>query len=303
MSSNLGLLMNRHLFVPLVLSAAFASWTFAASVPLAGDAPVPVDQLRSKNPQVFSMSGTWRFRLEHGASPAVNGVLPESADAAANGFAAIDANDKDWKDIPVPANWEIEGFSRPTFQDRGNRVSDDIGLYRRWVDVPARFAGQQVLWHFDGVYDGAEVFLDGPGRTTERVQERFGFRKIENRSGVLLWDGVPIKCTGTCRHDEFSPYGHALTEACWKTDVALMKAANINSIRTSHYNHSARLLELCDETGFYVRDDAVPQFRDRRPVRLQLQRGARVRHPPDPGHGHHWRLPPPCGGQCEMKKD
>ena len=93
------------------------------------------------------------------------------------------------------------------------------------------------------------------GGTTERVQERFGFRKIENRNGVLLWNGVPIKCTGTCRHEEFSPYGHALTEECWKTDIALMKAANINAIRTSHYNHSARFLELCDEAGFYVLDE------------------------------------------------
>src|SRR5208283_4825330 len=34
-----------------------------------------------------------------------------------------------------------------------------------------------------------------------------------------------------------------------------MKAANINSIRTSHYNHAARFLELCDEAGFYVLDE------------------------------------------------
>ena len=34
-----------------------------------------------------------------------------------------------------------------------------------------------------------------------------------------------------------------------------MKAANINAIRTSHYNHSARFLELCDEAGFYVLDE------------------------------------------------
>ena len=27
--------------------------------------------------------------------------------------------------------------------------------------MPAGFAGQQVLWHFDGVYDGAEVFVNG----------------------------------------------------------------------------------------------------------------------------------------------
>ena len=68
-------------------------------------------------------------------------------------------------------------------------------------------------------------------------------------------NGVPVKFTGVCRHDEFSPFGHALTEECWKTDIALMKAANVSAIRTSHYNHAARFLELCDEAGFYVLDE------------------------------------------------
>ena len=68
-------------------------------------------------------------------------------------------------------------------------------------------------------------------------------------------NGVPVKFTGACRHEEFSPYGHALTEECWKTDIALLKAANINAVRTSHYNHAARFLELCDEAGLYVLDE------------------------------------------------
>jgi len=406
--------MNRSLFTIFILAASFSLRVSAAPVPLSGNVPVPLDRLRPGNPAVLSMTGTWRFKLEHGESPAVNGVLPASTNAAADSFAAADLNDQEWKDIPVPANWEIEGFSRPTFENRGRDASDDIGLYRRRMDVPANFAGRRVLWHFDGVYDGAEVFVNGqragyhesgftafdidvtsalkPGQKnlfavrvykktpsgtmdkgdfwclggiyrdnylvalppthvddvtvttdldaqyqdatlktvvrvagkpgsqfkvagelygfdgkkvaipamenggtlgadgaatvelqspvkapklwsaekpnlyyvllhldsggkTENVQERFGFRKIENRNGVLLWNGVPIKCTGTCRHEEFSPYGHALTEACWETDIALMKAANINAIRTSHYNHSARFLELCDEAGFYVLDE------------------------------------------------
>ena len=46
-------------------------------------------------------------------------------------------------------------------------------------------------------------------------------------------NGVPVKFTGVCRHEEFSPYGHALTEECWKTDIALMKADNVNAIRTA----------------------------------------------------------------------
>src|SRR5208283_3535212 len=102
---------------------------------------------------------TWRFKLEQGISPAVNGELP--ADAPIPAFAAPDASDADWKDIPVPANWEIEGFSIPTYQERTGNQSTDIGLYRRAIDVPASFTGQRVLWHFDGVYDGAEVFVNG----------------------------------------------------------------------------------------------------------------------------------------------
>jgi beta-galactosidase len=406
--------MTRPPLATLVLSGALALPAFSALVPLSGNEPVPLDQLRPGNPAVLSMTGAWRFKLEHGESPAVNGVLPISTNAAADKFAAADLDDQDWKDIPVPANWEIEGFSWPTFQNRGKDASDDIGLYRRWMDVPASFSGRQVLWHFDGVYDGAEVFVNGrcvgyhesgftafdldvtpalkPGQknlfavrvykktpsgtmdkgdywclggiyrdnylvalppihvddvtittdldaqykdarlnasirvvgkplerfkitgrlygfdgkkisapamrqvgnigtdgvgtiafdvpikapklwsaekpnlyylllrvdsggTKEYVEERFGFRKVENRNGVLLWNGVPIKCAGTCRHEEFSPYGHALTEECWQKDIALMKAANINAIRTSHYNHAARFLELCDEAGFYVLDE------------------------------------------------
>ena len=113
----------------LVVCAALR--TPAAPVPLAGNAPVPLNQLRPGNPSVLSMTGTWRFKLEHGQSPAVNGELPASTNADADSFAATYLNDRDWKDIPVPANWEIEGFSRPTFQNRGKEASDDIGLYRR----------------------------------------------------------------------------------------------------------------------------------------------------------------------------
>ena len=51
-----------------------------------------------------------------------------------------------------------------TYQDRATNQanqSTDIGLYRRLVDIPASFAGQRVLWHFDGAFDGAEVFVNG----------------------------------------------------------------------------------------------------------------------------------------------
>ncbi len=150
----------RKLLIALIFCASMvAPAAFAAPVPVPGDAPVAVERLRPNNPAVIPMTGTWRFKLEHGTSPAVRGELPATAPLPS--FATLAAADADWKDIPVPANWEVEGFSIPTYQERAGNPSDDIGLYRRWIDVPASFAGQKVLWHFDGVYDGAEVFVNG----------------------------------------------------------------------------------------------------------------------------------------------
>jgi beta-galactosidase len=89
----------------------------------------------------------------------------------------------------------------------------------------------------------------------ERVQDRIGFRKVELKNGVFQVNGVPVKFTGVCRHEEFTPYGHALTEECWNTDITLLKVANVNAIRTTHYPHAERFMELCDEAGFYVLDE------------------------------------------------
>ena len=88
---------------------------------------------------------------------------PPQPDAAENSPAARDAfatpgfNDSAWDDQPVPSNWEMAGYSLPTYDD----VDDTVGLYRRAVTVPAEWAGKRVYWHFDGALDGAEVFVNG----------------------------------------------------------------------------------------------------------------------------------------------
>ena len=93
------------------------------------------------------------------------------------------------------------------------------------------------------------------GRPAERIEQRFGFRQVEIKDNVVLWNGRPIKCEGVCRHDYWADKGFALTDREWKQDLTMMKAANVNAIRTSHYNHAARFLELCEEKGFYILDE------------------------------------------------
>ena len=97
--------------------------------------------------------------------------------------------------------------------------------------------------------------LSVDGKPSERVEQRFGFREVEIKNNIVLWNGRAIKCEGTCRHDFWADKGFALTDKEWNQDLTMMKNANINAIRTSHYNHAARFLELCEEKGFYILDE------------------------------------------------
>ncbi len=381
----------------------------------------------------------WQIHLDRGGQDTVWNPLGQSAqagaEAAANDFVAPGFDDTAWDKLPVPSNWEMYGYSVPTY----GAVDNTVGQYRRWIKVPASWKGRRIFWHFDGALDGAEVFVNGekagyhesgytawnidlthfvrPGQsnlfavrvskttpsddcetgdyqcmggiyrdtsliavplthvsditvqtpldpayrdatlnttvqvtgmptqvvslagqlfdangktvpgvqlagqgiigadgiatlnmaapvkapalwsaekpnlyyvvfqlqagreTIERVEQRFGFKQIDFKDNVVLWNGRPIKCTGTCRHDYWADRGFALTEANWELDLALMKAANINAIRTSHYNHAQRFLELCEEKGMYILDE-IPycwindQVKDTNYAPYLLQRAA-----------------------------
>lgn len=96
---------------------------------------------------------------------------------------------------------------------------------------------------------------DSEGTTTQRVQRRVGIREVTVDGNVLLVNGVPVKLAGMCRHDVYPSLGTAVNEEVWRKDLSLMKAANINTIRTSHYPYGKGFYELCDEMGFYVIDE------------------------------------------------
>ena len=99
------------------------------------------------------------------------------------------------------------------------------------------------------LYD-AEVASAG-----ERVTLRIGFRSVAIEDGLLKVNGRRVLFRGVNRH-EFDPdHGRAVSEEVMRRDVLLMKAHNLNAVRTSHYPPHPRFLELCDELGLYVIDE------------------------------------------------
>jgi beta-galactosidase len=98
-----------------------------------------------------------------------------------------------------------------------------------------------------------ELLVDG--HITHERSESIGFREISTTGGVLRVNGQPVKLRGVCRHDEHPEVGRATRREHWLEDIKLMKAANINAVRTSHYPPNEGFLRLCDEMGLYVIDE------------------------------------------------
>lgn len=90
----------------------------------------------------------------------------------------------------------------------------------------------------------------------EVIVRKIGFRKIEVKNRVIYLNGQNIKFKGTNRHDSSPINGYAVTYEEMLKDITMIKAHNMNAVRTSHYPNSPLFLELCDEYGLYVIDES-----------------------------------------------
>ncbi|MEP1124232.1 MAG: glycoside hydrolase family 2 TIM barrel-domain containing protein [Ilumatobacter sp.] len=134
--------------------------------------------------------------------------------------------------------------------------------------APMRFTGFEVT----AVFDVADVdawsaerpsryrvfveLLDPDGTVTEVHTQLVGFRTIEIRERQFFVNGQPIWFFGVNRHDHHPERGKAVTVDDMREDLLAMRRHNITAVRTSHYPNDPRLLDLCDEIGMYVVDEA-----------------------------------------------
>lgn len=94
------------------------------------------------------------------------------------------------------------------------------------------------------------------GAVSQAVSCDVGFRSVEIREGALLVNGAPVRLRGVNRHELDPDEGHAVSKERMLQDVLLMKRANVNAVRTSHYPNDPWWYTLCDRYGLYVMDEA-----------------------------------------------
>ncbi len=99
---------------------------------------------------------------------------------------------------------------------------------------------------------------DSVGNVLEAKSCRVGFREISfsKTDSKLLINGKLTYLYGVNRPDHDPLRGKALTRDDIKRDVTTIKQFNFNCIRLSHYPSDPYLLDLCDEYGILVIDEA-----------------------------------------------
>jgi beta-galactosidase len=170
---------------------------------------------------------------------------------------------------PVPSGWVLEGR---VYDGEGNpvlaapmTVSVEKLLGRDWphrgnvpfADLEARVVKPR-KWSAEdpNLHTLTLTLKDTTGCTVESRSCRFGFRQIEIKGRQLLVNGRSIKLCGVNRHDFHQTKGTTVTEESMQRDARLLKQFNFNAVRASHYPNNPRWLEICDEIGLYLIDEA-----------------------------------------------
>ncbi|MBR6893415.1 MAG: beta-galactosidase [Bacteroidaceae bacterium] len=114
------------------------------------------------------------------------------------------------------------------------------------------------LWsaHDPYLYPITLNLFDKKDNVVEKFDYHFGVKKVEVVGEVLKINGKNVKLRGVNRHDHHPRTGRYVDRATYELDVKLMKEANINFLRTSHYPDDPYLYEVCDRYGIFVMDEA-----------------------------------------------
>lgn len=94
------------------------------------------------------------------------------------------------------------------------------------------------------------------GKLIEMVSTQVGFRNVVIKDSYFMVNGQRVKLKGVNRHESTPEYGHYVPRDMMEEEVFMMKRANINHVRNSHYPTDSYFYFLCNKYGIYVQDEA-----------------------------------------------
>lgn len=149
----------------------------------------------------------------------------------------------------------VEGGVRIILQDQdGQVIEEQNAAAASEVKVSFEPVKQVVLWEHKNpyLYKLVVVLEDKQGSVTEAASCDIGFRRIEIKNRVILFNDRRLIINGVNRHEWNAKSGRCITRQDMEWDIECFKRNNINAVRTCHYPDQIVWYELCDRNGIYM---------------------------------------------------
>jgi len=157
--------------------------------------------------------------------------------------------DKDGKKITDQSSPNVIALPYPGRDTTKIKQQFKISSPRRWsVDDPYLYKAI------------TQVIMDG--KILDEYITPFGIRsfRFDADKGFFL-NGIPVKILGVCDHHDLGCLGTAINKSALQRQLQILKNMGCNAIRTSHNPPAPELLDLCDEMGFLVMDEAFDMWK------------------------------------------
>ncbi|MCR8667848.1 discoidin domain-containing protein [Aestuariibaculum sp. M13] len=206
-------------------------------------------------------------------------VLPELDDSFKTGSLKISADIRNFnKKTAKGYKVDYSLFENTLYSDENSHVKDAIAR----ATIPIVEGNEQAntsaimhitspkLWSAEKPYRYTLVaqLKDKTGKVVETISTYTGFREVVIKDTAAEDDefglagryyyinGNTVKLKGVNRHETNPKTGHTLSREQMEQEVMLMKRANINHVRNSHYPPDPYWYYLCNKYGIYLEDEA-----------------------------------------------
>ncbi len=163
--------------------------------------------LKEQSVNYLSLNGLWKF----------NWVA--NAESRPTDFFTPGFNDKGWDNMPVPGNWELNGYGDPIYVNVGypwrNQYKNNppivpteknhVGSYRREIEIPANWKGQEIIAHFGSVTSNIYLWVNGKfvGYSEDsKLEAEFDITRYVKPGKNLIAFQVFRWCDGTYLEDQ-----------------------------------------------------------------------------------------------------
>lgn len=122
------------------------------------------------------------------------------------------------------------------------------------------------LWDVDDpyLYKVITEIFEGSS-LSDKYETRTGIRtfRFDSEKGFIL-NGRKVTVNGVCLHHDFGCLGAAFNVNAARRQLEILKGMGCNGVRTAHNPPAPELLDLCDEMGFIVQDEAFDMWRKKK---------------------------------------